>query len=249
MQPLLYINQPLLYINKGTQHPIHKNMTHLAISWDKVECVFLDMDGTLLDLNYDNHVWNDLFPAAYAKQQRISVDEAKAFLLNHMRDIRGTIDFYNIDYWADLTRLDMIALHSQATRLLNYRAGAEAFLHWLRAQGIKTVIATNAHRASIAIKDAHTQICAAVDHVVSSHDFGVPKESIGFWQTLFHQHAHTPGACVCVDDNEPVLEAAQRSGMGHVLGINTPDSQRPSRTDMVCPHFDHFEEICPAIAT
>lgn len=224
-------------------------MTKLAISWDHVECVFLDMDGTLLDLNYDNHVWNDLFPAAYAEQKGLSLDQARTFLLGHMREIRGTIEFYNFDYWAELTQVDIVAIHRQATRLLRYRLGAAAFLGWLRAQGIKTVIATNAHRESIAIKDAHTQICAAVDHVVSSHDFGAPKESAHFWQALFQQHVHTPEACVFVDDNEPVLEAARRSGIGHVLGINAPDSQRPGRTDMAYPHFDHFQEICPAIAT
>jgi len=29
----------------------------LAVDWGKVETVLLDMDGTVLDLAFDNHFW------------------------------------------------------------------------------------------------------------------------------------------------------------------------------------------------
>lgn len=40
-----------------------------STAWDEIESVLLDMDGTLLDLNYDNRVWNELVPAAFAQQR------------------------------------------------------------------------------------------------------------------------------------------------------------------------------------
>ncbi len=218
------------------------------LDWNKVECVFLDMDGTLLDLNYDNHVWNNLFPAAYAKIKGISTTQAQEFLLDHMRKIHGTIEFYSFEYWAEFTGVDIVGTHQQATQLLGYRPGAHAFLQWLRLKGLKTVIATNAHRDSITVKDAHTDISSRVDAVVSSHDFSAPKEADAFWRALFAAHPHNPNHCVFIDDNEPVLDAAQRCGVGHLYAVDTPDSQRPRRSDLRYPSFNHFAEICPAVS-
>ena len=35
------------------------------IDWQTIDTVLLDMDGTLLDLNYDNTLWNELVPDRY----------------------------------------------------------------------------------------------------------------------------------------------------------------------------------------
>ncbi len=32
------------------------------IKWNDIDTVLLDMDGTLLDLNYDNVLWNERLP-------------------------------------------------------------------------------------------------------------------------------------------------------------------------------------------
>ena len=222
------------------EHPAH------SLDWNSIECVFLDMDGTLLDLNYDNHVWNDLVPQAYALQSGLSLADAKTSLLQHMREIHGTIEFYSFEYWTDYTGVDLIATHQAATDLVDYRPGALEFLRWLKQHGCACVIATNAHPHSIRVKDAHASICAEVDDVVSSHDYASPKEADGFWQALFTAHPYDPKNCLFVDDNEPVLDAAHRSGIGHLLAITTPDSQRPPRTGLRYPSFDDFAEIYPS---
>ena len=134
------------------EHPAH------SLDWNSIECVFLDMDGTLLDLNYDNHVWNDLVPQAYALQSGLSLAEAKASLLQHMRKIHGTIEFYSFEYWTDYTGVDLIATHQAATDLVDYRPGALEFLRWLKRQGCAGLIATNAHPHSIRVKDAYVGI-------------------------------------------------------------------------------------------
>jgi hypothetical protein len=32
------------------------------INWKEIDTVLLDMDGTLLDLNFDNHFWKEFVP-------------------------------------------------------------------------------------------------------------------------------------------------------------------------------------------
>ncbi|MDH5594749.1 MAG: haloacid dehalogenase, partial [Gammaproteobacteria bacterium] len=38
------------------------------IDWQRIETVLLDMDGTLLDLNFDNHFWREHVPQRYAEK-------------------------------------------------------------------------------------------------------------------------------------------------------------------------------------
>ena len=218
-----------------------------ALAWDGIDTVLLDMDGTLLDLAYDNRVWNELVPRAYAQRKRIELAAAKQELLAHMGEIQGTIEFYSFDYWISYTGLDLVDVHRQATELVRYRPGALAFLRWLRASGRRAIIATNAHRDSIRVKDEFADICNEVDAVASSHDYGAPKESPLFWHSLQDQYGYQPGQAAFVDDNEPVLDAATGAGIAHVLAIITPDSERPGRRHLRFPSFDHFAEICPDI--
>jgi putative hydrolase of the HAD superfamily len=218
------------------------------VDWSNVDTVFLDMDGTLLDLRYDNKVWNDLLPTAYSARHDMSIDTARKHLLSHMQDIRGSIEFYSFDYWAEFTRLDIVDLHRAATALVAYRPGAEAFLGWLNETQRRSIIATNAHRDSLMVKDEHSDICSRVHAVVSSHDYQAPKESRRFWQCLLDEQGFDAERTVFIDDTESVLHAAAEFGIRYNLGIRTPDSARPTRDDLSYPSFDHFAEICPELS-
>ena len=44
------------------------------IDWDRIDTVLLDMDGTLLDLHYDNTLWNELLPARYSLEAVLRYD-------------------------------------------------------------------------------------------------------------------------------------------------------------------------------
>ncbi|MBA1332769.1 haloacid dehalogenase, partial [Candidatus Endoriftia persephone str. Guaymas] len=37
------------------------------IDWQQIDTVLLDMDGTLLDLHFDNHFWLEYVPQRYAE--------------------------------------------------------------------------------------------------------------------------------------------------------------------------------------
>ena len=43
------------------------------IPWHEIDSVFLDMDGTLLDLHFDNHFWREHVPLRYAEKHNIDI--------------------------------------------------------------------------------------------------------------------------------------------------------------------------------
>ena len=50
------------------------------LDWDLIDTVLLDLDGTLLDLGFDNDFWLDFIPGVYAASQSLTVEQAKAVL-------------------------------------------------------------------------------------------------------------------------------------------------------------------------
>jgi FMN phosphatase YigB (HAD superfamily) len=73
----------------------------------------------------------------------------------------------------------------------------------------------------------------------------VPKESQRFWQALLEAHPFDPQRTLFIDDNAPVLDAAARFGVRHLLTVRQPDSARPPRTELCYPAFNDFAEIIP----
>ena len=216
------------------------------IDWDDIDTVLLDMDGTLLDLNYDNVLWNERLPERYATFHGLTMPAARERLERHFVETRHTIEHYCLDYWARFTQLDMLALHRELTHLIRYRPRAETFLAQLRASGRRAVLVTNAHRGGLDIKNEQTDLTRRLDHAVSSHDFGAPKESPEFWRRLDAAMPFDPKRTLFIDDNAAVLDAAQRHGIAQLLTVIQPDSSRPPRTGLTHAAFNDFAEIMPS---
>ncbi|MXX30348.1 MAG: GMP/IMP nucleotidase [Gammaproteobacteria bacterium] len=212
------------------------------IDWTRIDTVMLDMDGCLLDLHYDNCLWNELVPARYGQAQGISADEARQRLYGHLLGKDRDLEFYCIDFWTRRTGLDIAALHHELAHLVDYRPGAAAFLDWLRGRA-RTLLVTNAHRASLAVKDRYSGLSQRLDGMLSSHDFGAPKESGAFWDRLPGAEPFDPARTLFIDDTRTVLDAANDHGIGHLLTISQPDSGRPPRDNLEYPAFNDFNEL------
>ena len=59
------------------------------IDWPRVETVLLDMDGTLLDLAFDNYFWQEYLPRRYAEIKGIDAVQAKQLVIDQTRAIKG----------------------------------------------------------------------------------------------------------------------------------------------------------------
>ena len=46
------------------------------VNWQNIDNVLLDMDGTLLDLSFDNYFWLEFLPQKISDHKTISLEEA-----------------------------------------------------------------------------------------------------------------------------------------------------------------------------
>lgn len=216
------------------------------IDWHDVDTVLLDMDGTLLDLRFDNHFWLEHLPARYAELRRLTVAQARAELLPHMRRIEGSIDWYCLDYWSRSLEVCIPSLKREVSHLIAFRPRARDFLAALAAAGKRRVLVTNAHRDAVALKFERTELGGCVDAVISSHDFRLPKEDLGFWERLQGVEPFDPARTVLLDDTARVLRSARDYGIRYLLGVTQPDSGQAPRVWEEFGAVGDFTEIMPA---
>src|SRR3989344_2884586 len=77
------------------------------IAWNQLDTLLLDLDGTLLDLHYDNHFWLDHVPRRYAETHGLSPEAAREEVLGRYQRAEGTLNWYCVDYWSRELRLDI----------------------------------------------------------------------------------------------------------------------------------------------
>ncbi len=215
------------------------------IHWDGVETVLLDMDGTLLDLHFDNQFWLDFLPRRYAERLGCPEPEARQRLLARMQALRGTLDWYCLDQWSEALDLPLAELKQELTHLIRYRPGAEDFLRALRRAGLRRVLVTNAHRDVLQLKLDRTTLGQHLEAVFSAHDFGRSKEDPAFWEALLAVEPYRREATVLLDDNADVLASARRAGIAQVVGVARPDTTRPPRQAPGFAVVDAFEDVMP----
>ena len=213
------------------------------VEWSDVDTVLLDMDGTLIDLYFDNFLWNQRLPEMVAATRGIGVEAAREHLYAHMRNVPRSLDFYSLDYWSRYARLDIVELHRELSHLIEYRANASRFLRAVRASGRRAVLVTNAHPKSLAVKDARLDLMAELDAHYSAHVFGYPKQYGEFWSALTKCEPYDPSCTLFIDDDMAVLKAARESGVEQLLCVAQPDSRAPKRSALPFPALDDFEEI------
>lgn len=213
------------------------------INWDQIDTVLLDMDGTLLDLHFDNHFWCELVPERYAQTHKTTMAEAIENTVGMFQRIRGTLEFYCTDFMAEELKLPIVPMKHEILHLIDFRPSAQAFLKKIREMGKHTVIITNAHRDSFDLKHEVTGLGDLVDKVISSHDYKEPKESPEFWRHLSKDLDFDPNRTLFVDDSEPVLKSGERAGIQYLLCIVQPDSQKPHRENLSFEAFNDFQEL------
>lgn len=215
------------------------------MDWKNVDTVLLDMDGTLLDLHFDNYFWLEHLPNRYAEQRGVGPDEVREQLLADMDAIRGQLDWYCLAYWSERLEMDMLTLKEEIRHKIAIRPHTEAFLEGLLGAGKRVILATNAHRDALGLKLRETAIDQWLHSVVSSHDFRHPKEAQDFWVALQESEPFDPARTLFVDDSLPVLRSAHKYGIRHLLCVRQPDSRGPVREIDEFPAITHFDEVMP----
>jgi 5'-nucleotidase len=206
--------------------------TPLLPDWDAIHTVCLDMDGTVLDLRFDNLFWLEALPRRWGEQHGVPFEEATRRLRARFDAKRGTLEWYCVDHWSEELDFDIAALKAELHEHICYLPGAVEFLDAVRALGKRRLLTTNAHPISLAVKDRKTNLAQHFDALVSSHEFGVPKESVEFWARLAEHHGVDVASTLFVDDSAAVLEAARAAGVHAVYQLLQPDSTQPPRAPL-----------------
>lgn len=197
------------------------------LPWTDIDTVLLDMDGTLLDLHFDNHFWLHHLPQRYAELHGISRELADATLLPLFQQHAGQLSWYCTDFWSRELNLSVRELKREVAHLIALRPDADTFLGALRGAGKRVVLITNAHRDSLSLKMERVELAPYFDQLISSHDYGFPKEDQRFWSALHQAISFEATRSLFIDDSLPILRSARQFGVAHLLGIVQPDSRGP----------------------
>ncbi|MEY4932497.1 MAG: hypothetical protein RLZZ403_817 [Pseudomonadota bacterium] len=213
--------------------------------WPRVDSVLLDMDGTLLDLDFDNHFWRERIPQRYAEVHGMTYEAARQELVPRFAARQGTLEWYCTDFWSGDLGFDVATLKHEMRANIRYLPGAPAFLEAVRAAGKHLMLVTNAHHDSLSIKAAQTGLADHFDLLISSHSVGFPKEDPRFWQALDLRGVYEPGRSLFVDDSLPVLRAARLHGLAQVFAVARPDSTQPPHVIEEFPAVHSVSDLLP----
>ncbi|CCE25615.1 GMP/IMP nucleotidase [Methylotuvimicrobium alcaliphilum] len=213
------------------------------IDWKKIDTVLLDMDGTLLDLNFDNHFWLEFVPLKFAEKTGVSVETAKYQLEPRFKSMEGKLEWYCLDYWSEVLELDIAGLKAEIAGLIAVLPHVTEFLEKVRQSSKNLFLVTNAHRSSLDLKMEKTCLQPFFDAIICSHDFGFPKEQPGFWRLLENHQSFDKQRTLLVDDSLAVLNSARQYGINYLISVSKPDSTRSKRLIDEFPAIEDFREL------
>jgi putative hydrolase of the HAD superfamily len=203
-----------------------------SLPWRDIDTVLLDMDGTLLDLHYDNHFWMEHLPQRYADLHGVSRAMAELEMAPLFEQNAGTLNWYCLDFWSAELKLPLRELKLETAHLISLRPDAETFLMAIKQAGKRVIMITNAHRDSLSLKMERVQLAPYFERMISSHDYGFAKENAQFWDALHADIAFEPGRSLFIDDTLPILRSARAFGVAHLLAVSQPDSRKgPKNTE------------------
>jgi len=196
---------------------------------ERCDTIMLDMDGTLLDLAYDNYIWKELVPRRYAAANAMSFEAARDHLFEQYRSVQGNLEWYCLDHWNERLGIDVVKIHHDVTHRIGYLPGALGFLRHVHARDMRVLLVTNSHPDTLALKDAVTGLADYFDGVFSSHQYGHAKESQSFWHALQDDVGFDVRTTLFVDDSQPVLRSAADYGVEMLVTVTRPDTSEPVR--------------------
>lgn len=208
-----------------------------------IKYILLDMDGTLLDLYFDDYFWGHLVPEKYAEKHKITFGAARDYLYKTYKSHEKTLNWCDIDFWSKELHLDIPALQEQINHLIEVHPHVIEFLRLMRRQRKKIFLLTNAHYKTVKIKFNKTRLGRYFDSVLCSFNVGHPKEDIDFWHKAQKRLKFDKEHSLFIDDTEDVMKTAKEYGIKYLLFKSRANSKvEPNKTEHFLTIHD-FREL------
>lgn len=216
---------------------------HPAFSWSDIDTVLLDMDGTLLDKYFDDHFWEEYVPQVFAKDNGLSLTDARKELLRRYQSVENTLQWTDLDYWSEQLGLDIPELKCKVDHLIQVHPYVIDFLTHCRSINKTVHLVTNAHSKTLDIKLRKTAIGPWFDRIVCAEEIGYAKEQPEFWTGLAEHLDFNKERTLLGDDTAKVLRAAESFGMGYLIYVARPSSRIPVSFSPNYPSISYFNEL------
>jgi putative hydrolase of the HAD superfamily len=217
-------------------------MTH-KLDWTGVDDVLLDMDGTLLDRDFDNFFFEEELPRRYAVLHRMPEASAREKLFALYHAVEGELAWTDLRYWTKTLGIDVVAMTQELSDRIGYLPGAEAFLRAVRAKRKRLTVLTNAHAEGVAIKCRKTGVDKQVDRIVNAFEVGCLKMRPEYWPACQQLLGFDPGRSLYVDDDEACLAAAQAFGIRHVVHSARSSTKLPAHPSRRFSPVENLQDL------
>ena len=213
--------------------------------------IMFDMDGTLLDLAFDDLIWNTKLPERHAATHHCTLEQSQAILKAFYQQHNHTLCWYSSKYWTEKVGVDVLQLQYDYKDKIAPRPGCFELLSTLKTLGYRCWLLTNADQAGLKLKLENVDLSPYFEVMISSEEIGYSKEFVEFWQILQQKHPFDPDYAFMLDDTVPVLHGAAKFGINQLISIVQPSSGREARdvSTLEWPAIQNLTELLPLIKT
>jgi putative hydrolase of the HAD superfamily len=188
--------------------------------FNSTTAILSDLDGVILDLNYDMKFWTDWLPNTLALETGKSSAEVKADIKSMMSDQEASLNWYDLNYWDELLGIDSLEIIKNQEERCSFLKGSEDALKKIASLSNPKYILTNGDPRLFDFKSESANFLDYFDSHICSMHLGYAKEQKEFW-TLAGQYLKVNlKNSIFIDDNFKVVTSAVNAGVGQVYWIN-----------------------------
>jgi HAD superfamily hydrolase (TIGR01509 family) len=195
------------------------------VKLNSTTAILSDLDGVILDLSYDIKFWELWLPEHVADQNNQSIEEAQEKIQAEIDAQRGTLNFYDLNYWEDLLDVDCMQIIKAKEERCSYLEGSHEALQGLSILKNPKHILTNGDPKVQEYKAEIQDFLKFFDSIFYSMHAGYPKEQKEFWALARHNLNLDFEDAIFIDDDFKVVTAAVKAGIKQVIWI-TPGKKR-----------------------